>query len=43
MEEFNPGIVHAWSLKNKALFQIGLVDSLRVAGVRLVDRPRMEP
>ena len=32
-----------WSLKNKELFWIGLVDHLRVGGVQLVDCPRVEP
>ena len=31
-----------WSLKNKELFRIGLVDRPRVGGVQLVDRPRVE-
>ena len=35
--------VPAWNLKNKELFRIGLVDRPRVGGVRLVDRPRVEP
>ena len=33
----------AWSLKNEEFFRIGVVDRLRVVGVQLVDRPRVEP
>ena len=43
-------IVHAWSLKNKELFRIGLVDcpcvepyNKEVFRIGLVDCPRVEP
>ena len=32
----------SWSLTNKELFLIGLVDQPHMGGVRLVDRPRVE-
>ena len=33
----------SWSLENKELFQIGLMDRSHVGGARLVDCPHMEP
>ena len=36
-------VVLAWSLINKELFQIELVDCPLVAGVRLMDHPCVEP
>ena len=34
---------YLWSLKNKDLFRIGLIDCPSVVGVQLVNRPRVEP
>ena len=31
-----------WSLKNKELFRIGLLDLTRVGGVQFVDDPRVQ-
>ena len=31
-----------WSLNNKELFQIGLLDHPHVGGVQIVDRPSLE-
>ena len=36
---FDSRVILAWSLKNKELFQIGLLDHTCVAGVQVVDRP----
>ena len=42
-EVFDSWVVSMWSLKNKELFRIGLVDCQRVGGVPFVDCPHIEP